>query len=272
MITIQHTTLYYLGLSEARKNNSKQDIMAEFHAEVPFVLLPDGIRAYIGQRQAGHFELLPDETDGSWMEYPSESVLKQLSKENVTELVKYYIAEGYPRCVIGEKTDLDQFDIHNWDHKHYHSIRIHLLQDCVLDTILRERMIDATERFKDKFIAHHNNSIEIDGAELRKQIAMFERLGFLKLVGAVYKRTGTLLNREWFDKNVLPALLDAYPEDLAQNTYKFMKIDDELNDRINNLEFDLTAEDKEKVSIASDLDRILDEMYAVSYRLTRAEL
>lgn len=266
MITLQHTALSIMAMDELGQN----EISGE---KIPWILLPDAIRMYVGSRQASHFEASPDGTDISWMEFPTWEILQHLSKENVKELVKYYVSPKAPKCVIGEQTDIDEFDVKNYWHSNYHEIRTHILQDCCLDKFLREELVDVTGRFEDKFVVRHNRSITLDGAELRKQIASFEEIGFLHLAGKVYKRCRIILNQEWFEENVHKVLLESdYPGELAENTYRFMNIPDEINQRINNQDFDLTDEDKAKVVITDNLERVLDELYAMAYNYTVREL
>lgn len=273
MITKQHTALFVMALYDKTRNNGvSQEFYQIFKKEVPFVLLPDAIRAYVGPRQAGHFERKPDGTDVSWMKYPNASVLKTLTKENVNEKISYYVADGIPKCAIGEETDIGTFDTKNWDNPHFAFLRIHLVQDYILDAVLREELIDHTNRFEDEFIVRHNRTRKMNGAELRAQVAKFEELGFIKLVGAVYEKTGILMNREWFDTYVLEALKEAYPEDLAANTYKYMGISDEVNNRINAYEFDLTEEERDSVYMADNLDDVLDFMYSRAYLATMDQL
>lgn len=268
MITLQHTALYFMALHNKRKSN----IMSEFTSEVPFVLFPDAIRAYIVPRKAGHFELSDDGTKCSWMCYPNEETIKILTKENAGSMIQHYIVPDTPKCIIGERTDIKEFDIRNWGHRHYHSLRVHMLQDCVMDSILRDKMVDVTDRFNDKFVLRHDRRVMINGGVVREQITNFEMLGFIKLVEAVYRTTGVLLNREWYDQYVLSTLLKAYPEDLAVNTYKFMKMSDELNDRINEKCFGLTEGEKASIITTDKPERLMDEMYAEAYQKTWYEL
>ena len=139
------------------------------------------------------------------------------------------------------------------------------------DECLRCRLINPEQRFSDKFSILHNEEI-IMGEELRAQIALFQKLAFIKFVGNVYEKTGVLLNKEWFDKYVLTALNDAYPTELTTNTYAYMDISDELNERINNHMFELTAEEKESLIISDNLERLLDELYAYAIRTTKFEV
>lgn len=273
MITIQHTALYYLALHSARNvrySGNRVAFESEFKHELPFVLLPDGIRAYSGARQMSHFEKTPDGNDVSFMIFPSEETLKKLTKENFKNYVQYKLAANYPSCDIGEESSIEEFDRRNFGHKHYHALRIHMFQDAVLDEILRKELVDVSLRFKNEFTVYHNRSMKINGKELRTQIAEFERLGFIKLAGYVYEATGTLMNREWFETNVYPALCEAYPRDLADSTFKYMRLslNDVTNARITNHEFNLTDEDKALVPMTLDLDTVLNDMYAWAYAET----
>lgn len=275
MISIQHAALYYLALNSARNTCYAADptkLNAEFQKEVPFVVLPDAIRAYSGPRPISHFEKTPDGNGVSYMTFPSEEELKVLSKETFKDVVKFHHAEGYLPCVIGEKTDIREFDRKNFGHKHYHALRVHMFQDAILDEVLREELIDASLRFQDIFTVRHDTSIKIDGTELRRQVAEFERIGFIMLAGIVYERTGTVMNNAWFKSVVEPALYAAYPADLAENTFKYMKLKDETEARITNLQFALTDEDRALVPMAKELDNILMDMYTEAYFYTRREL
>ena len=275
MISIQHVALYYLALHSVRMSCHAADpvkLAEEFQNEVPFVVLPDGIRAYSGPRPISHFEKTPDGNDVSYMTFPSEEVLKTLSKESFASSVEFKHAEGYLPCVIGEKTDIREFDYHNFGHKHYHALRVHMFQDAILDEILREDLIDASLRFQDIYVVRHDPSIKIDGKELRRQVAEFERIGFIMLAGFVYERTGVLMNNDWFNSVVEPALHKAYPEDLANNTFRYMALNEETNARITNLQFAITDEDKALGPMAKNLEKTLKDMYIEAYFYTRREL
>ena len=53
----------------------------------------------------------------------------------------------------------------------------------------------------------------------------------------IYKESGIVINQEWYDKNVKSALYETYSEDLAEGTYKYMKIPEKINEWITNKEF-----------------------------------
>lgn len=260
MITLEHATAYFLSLTEKERTWRYYDVMEEFRKEIPFVLLPDAIRAYVGPRQASHFEVTTDGTDVSWMTFPSAEVLRTLTKENTSSKVKYFVADC-PKCAIGNETSLHKYMEYNAEHPHYKSMFIHFIQDRFLDKLLRE-IVDCSGKSVDSFVVYHKGErIEFDGKELRSQLSKFAQLGFIHLVGMVYQQTGVLLNRNWFDTNVYGSLMKAYPEDLAACTYKYMRISDELDARINMLDFELSEDEKESVFITENLLDTLEYLY-----------
>lgn len=260
-------TKQHIALAVMAAANKKMNVEEYVREEIPFLVLPDAIRAYIPQRKSGHFEISPDGTQQSWMEFPDAEILKRLTKENARERIRYFVATETPKCVIGEETQIDEFERKNFSHRHYHSLRIHMLQDIILDDVLRSMMVDVKRRFVDRFKIRHSGNV-IDGARLRSQVDKFEDFGFITLAGAVYRSTGILLNEDFWEHQVREALLQAYPEDLALNTYRFMKLSEEDNERINNKKFDLSEREKANVYMAEDLTEVLATMYSRAYNAT----
>ena len=264
MITRQHAAITLMA-------HSSKGTIQSFRKEIPWVLLPDGIRAYSGPRQISHFEQLPDGTDTAWIVFPNELTLRNLSKDSFEEKVCCYMPDGYPDCAIGEATDLGMFDVKNYGNRHYHALRMHMVQDIVLDNVLRDRLVEVSGRFRNEFTVRWNHK-KIDGNTLRKQVEIFENLGFIHLAGKVYERTGKVLNNKWFEEYVLEPLRAAYPEDLAQNTFKYMHLSDKDDARITALQFELTEADKEAFFLCDNLQEVLDEMYAEAYYHTAHEM
>lgn len=284
MITKQHVLIAAMAI--AAKARSKEEYQTILRNELPWVLLPDAIRKYIGPRHISHFEKTPNGADTSWIIFPNETTLKLLSSLEITEFVQFYHAKGYPDCAIGEKTSIEKFDELNWTHKHYHAIRSHLLQDVVFDEILRERMIDKTKRFLNCYPLKKEPNQEIDGETLRTQISMFEEYAFLKLTKAFYDRTGFVANRKWFDENVKTALLEAYSTEMAEHTYAYMDISEEQEDIINMYALqeresiripkyeELLEEEKTGIFILKDrqIEELIAEMHYTAYLYTHREL
>lgn len=97
MITIQHllcNLIRYEGNIEA------------FEKELPYCLLPDAIRAYIGFRSYSHFEVNPEGNDVSWYVFPID--IKNLTKEKALMQEKY-LAPTRLESVIGEKSQISKF-------------------------------------------------------------------------------------------------------------------------------------------------------------------
>ena len=226
MITLQHTLVTLLG--HIGSINKKEDAEKILDNEISYVLLPDAIRRYCGQRQYSHFEEHPDNKEKiSWMEYPSD--VKHLSKEVVDSQNKY-LAENIPSCVLGENTHIEVFEEHNrhLNPEYFAGVKKHLTQDVVFDEFIREQ-IDCSRKFEDKFFFKDNC---YDGKGVRSLIADIENQGVYVLAYMLHQTYGITANQEWFDKHVKRVLDREYPEDLAEGTYKYMQIPEEIDKRI----------------------------------------
>lgn len=260
MITLQHTALYAQALWQILDSQGRVDQFDDlFVRDIPWVLLPDAIRAFSGPRQTSHFETLPDRTDNGWMEFPLPQILKGLTKENFATQVNFYLPQdGWRKAVIGEETLMEQFYQHNWSHPFAAQLAAHLLQDRVLDATIRE-MVDCSGRFNDTFAPSHNKEWRLNGQMLRQHIATFESEGFLYLVREIKKSTsgGLVIDKDWVEEYVQTALYLSYPKDLAANTLKFMGVSEEQNDRIHAGDFQL-----QHIPICEDVEGTLALMYA----------
>lgn len=191
------------------------------------LVLSDAIRAYSGPRQYSHFERSEDGKDVSWWAFPSD--LKGLTRESVQESLKEgsHLAEGIRPCVLGEETDLGAFQEHNshLPKEVYAGIEMHLRQDRIFDAFVREQ-IDCTGRYEDTFV---RNGQTMDGKEVRAMIGRMEQYGVYYLAHELYEEKGIVANQEWLETYVKPALETAYPEDLAEKTYSFMKVAEPYN-------------------------------------------
>ena len=220
MITLQHTLVTLLGL----RGNER-----ELDEEIQYVLLPDAIRRYCGPRQYSHFEKSYDGKDTSWLAYPRD--LKTLTKEDVEKLPKHIVSEVKP-CVLGETTSIESFEEHNThlNYRYFAGVKKHLTQDYIFDRFIREK-IDCSRMYEDKFVFEGQ---EYDGKGVRGLIADIENQGLYILAYMAEKSYGIKANQAWFDKHVKERLDEEYSEDLADGTYKYMKIPEVINERITN--------------------------------------
>lgn len=246
MITLQHSLVTLFGL----RGNEE-----EFEKQVPYILIPDAIRRYCGPRPYSHFEETPDGKDISYMHFPIN--LKTLTKENVGN-ERMHLANGYKPCVLGEKTHIEKFEQTNGDlpPTYYAGVKKHLTQDVIFDDFVREDIgLDCSRRFESMYSPEETTGKNVgvftfsrrvkdpdgqirtveetlDGNGVRKLIADIETQGLYILAYMLHKSYGITANQEWFDKHVKKILDEKYSQDLADGTYQYMKIPEEVNRRI----------------------------------------
>lgn len=271
MTTIEHAIVTMVAMLE--KNEDHETVNRKFKEMIPWILLPDAIRAYSGPRVMSHFERSPKTTSASWMKFPTAEVLKTLSKENFAEMVEFKAQEGYPSCVIGEDTALNVFDNFNQSHPFYRELRAHLRQDMVLDRVLRDSMIDATDRFEDKFVTRNGlKGKVIGGKTLRKEIATFAQMSYVEAAISVHQAYGIIMDNNWFEENVYPALCEVYSQDLADRTFKYMSLTEEMEERIRT-HHHASYEEYYKLNIAGDqFFKLAWKIYEEAIKNTHEEL
>lgn len=224
MLSIQHV------LCGALAYETEQD----FKDHLGALVLPDAIRAYTGNRQLSHFEQSPDCQDVSWLQYPSD----MKSMQGMT--VQGYLVPNIPPCVLGERSDLKAFHDHNQhlDKTMYDGIEMHLRQDIAFDNYLRDE-VDCNGKYVDCFM---RDNVEMDGKELREWIGRMEQQGFYLLAQQLYEKKGITANQAWLEQEVKPVLEEQYPQDLADKTFSFMKIDPKYDTYITNHDWSHTYE------------------------------
>lgn len=126
-----------------------------------------------------------------------------------------------PKCVIDEMSHPEVFAEVNpaWAETAYAT---HLYQDCAWDKWIRE-MVNISERFDDKF-SYYKNRREVDGATFRQELGPLDNVFFQKIAKQIYAEFGVLLNEDWFEKHVYANFLREYDKELADNTWKYIKL------------------------------------------------
>ncbi len=254
MITIQHSLVTLFGLRGDEE---------EFEKQIPYVLAPDAIRRYCGPRPYSHFEETPDGRDVSYMHFPRS--LKSVTKESIKN-ERMRLADGYKPCVLGEKTHIEVFERVNGDLPpvYYAGVKKHLTQDVIFDEFVRERIgLDTSRRYESMYSPEKTTGKNvgiftfkkpiktqegryifdskgkkltktetIDGEGVRKLIADFENQGVYILAYMIYKAYGITANQSWLDEHVKKPLDRTYSKDLADGTYQYMKIPEDINKKI----------------------------------------
>lgn len=219
MLTLQHSLVTLLSV---------EGNIQKFRDEIAYVLLPDAIRRYTGARQLSHFECNPSNGITSWLRYPLN--LKELSKENINEYIDSCLSPNITPCCIGETTQIEEFFRHN---KHlpilyYLSVQKHLIQDFIYDDFIRS-IINTSDKYDGIFYFKGN---KLDSTEVRKVITDIEEDGFAILARIIYEKYKICVNQDWFRDNVYEVLLKVYSKDLADGTYNYMKIREDINNAI----------------------------------------
>lgn len=225
MTTVEHIIITYLGLMESSDNPEK-----EFYEEIPYTLLPDSLRYYLGKRQPTHFEKT-DAGDSSWYEFPSK--LKDLDKEKALEQ-SMYISENIKEAALGEYIDIEKYkEKNNLPIIIHENILKHFEEDTCHDKFIRS-IIDTKDKDKD---IYYFEGKEYSGKEIRKIIADISTYGQYVLAAYAWFNYNITINQEWYDKYAKKAIYDAYPQDMAENTCKYFTIREDINEYITNHDF-----------------------------------
>ena len=217
MLSIQHIMCLY------EKNVQASNRL------VAATVYPDAIRAYTGARQYSHFERTYDDSDVSYMRFSSDMTLTQ-DEIKARLLTKCHLAKNLKACAIGEDTDIEVFYKHNarLEYVMKAGIGYHLQQDVVFDEFIRTE-IDCSKKYDDIFVF---NNKTMNGKELRALITDIEQQGIYVMAYRLYKRYGVTVSQDWLALNIMPVLAEEYCRDLADKTFSYMKIRDDINELI----------------------------------------
>lgn len=219
MITIQHTLCMLIDA------NGDVD---KFKKKIAYALLPDAIRMYTKYRQYSHFELGLNH-DISWIKFPMN--IKNINHNILNASECHLVAsECIPKCVIGEPTIFEKFVETNkyLPNLYYDGVAKHLIQDIIFDNFVR-KVFNCSKMYEDTFVV---NGKSYNGKDFRDIIAKMEQQLFYFMSWFIRDEYGITSDQEWFDINVYPVLKLMYSEEMANNTYKYMKIDPQINEWI----------------------------------------
>jgi len=215
MITLQHALVTLLAFDGN---------IEKFEKQISYILFPDAIRKYTGNRSCSHFEQDIDGKDVSWIKFPTE--IKELDKIKTKKLEKYK-SKNLSKGVLCGKNDIEMFEKTNLhlNKNQFYGIKKHLIQDDIFDDFIREQ-IDTTGNEKGLFKFKQQ---ELTGKEVRDLILDIENYGVYLLASIIYIKYGITTDQKWFDTHVRDILKEEYPEELAESTYAYMKIPKKYN-------------------------------------------
>ena len=239
MLSIQHMML---GVLEGELNNSM------YMASIVF---PDAIRAYSGKRELSHFERNSDGSEVSYWSFPTD--IKSCTKESVEDSIAKsgYLAKGIIPASIGELSDVETFIEHNkhLQHDMYLGCLSHMIQDVLFDDFIRE-IIDCSQKYNDIFVF---DGVKYNGKSIRLLIGEIEQQGIYILAHELYNKYGIVANQTWLEENIKPILDKEYSEELSEKTFKFMKIDENVNELITNKDWSHLNDGKISYEVYMDL-------------------
>lgn len=230
MLTVQHSLVTLLAVDGN---------IEYFKRLIPYVLLPDAIRMYTGNRECSHFELNSDGSDTSWIEFPTD--LKNVNKDNI----KMHLADNIIKCAIGEKSHTAEFNRRSEHLKPTYmiGIKMHLWQDKKYDEFIR-KYIDCSDKYNGNF---YFKGKKYDSTSVRELITNIENDGVAILAKLVYDLYGLEADQRFFDATVKPQLYRVYKKELADNTYKYMKVREDICQAISSKQWN-------KIKYTSNID------------------
>lgn len=222
MLTMNHTAVYFLKTLRAFEKKTEERNLVVTKAEkyidenVTLLILPDAIRMY-GPRQQFHFTEHPFTHEVSSVKFNTTPD----SLKGIKDAFEADLKANIPKCVIDEMSHPEVFaGINpNWAETAYST---HLYQDCAWDKWIRE-MVNISGRFNDKF-SYYKNERKVDGATFRQELSSLDNVFFQKIAKQIYAEFSVLLNEDWFEKHVYANFLRDYDKELAENTWKYIKL------------------------------------------------
>lgn len=200
---------------------------------IPYLILPDAIRCFSfgtkedipNTRVITHFEKHPITGNASGMKFPTPKELKKVDDEFCKKSIQA-LELNYNQVAIGDKTSLEAF----WDcnysmpKKEYTLILSHLIQDSIYDDYIRKSIDCTNGRTKQEF---YFNGTTYDPTAVRKLIGEIEEQEFQYLCKMFKEQTGIEVTAQWFEKEIKPIIFEAYPEKMAETTWKYIKFQEE---------------------------------------------
>ena len=219
MLSIQHVMCLVLYKSSYIRKNKL----------VAACLYPDAVRAYTGRREYSHFEMNEERTDVSYMSFPSDLHEKKVEMKKRIYCTGH-LANRISDYALGGDTDFQSFQEHNahLEKTVKQGIGCHLIQDILYDKFIREN-IDCSRKQEDLYVFDQK---EMNGKELRELVEEISQYGIYLLAYLLYQQYLIVADQKWLEYHIKPILYDQYPSDLAEKTFSYMKINPEINQKI----------------------------------------
>lgn len=268
METVQHVGLYaWALLNEFKTPRGVQKFSEVFSRNIPWVLFLDASESMGEAHKASHFEQFSNGV--AYMQVPSPESVKESEKLNIP----CYIPEGVVSTKVREKIDMDSFWRKNRSHPYRRELGIHLLQDDIINQILKKYIVNTSQAYRDLYYPYTGSAKYMDGKTLQRYIDLWKKKGTLYLVGKILEQTEILMDNNWLEENVLPALQYTFSPSLAEELWRKIRFSEFENSRIKKggMAFLPTKEECQELETLCDKDFFLgtlDKMYGDAFSAT----
>lgn len=201
----------------------------------------DSMRCWSKAREYSHFTVNPQTGAVSWCMFPLMPI-KEWTKEIVEKMPK--ISYGKPgSAIVDEATIPEEMWKHNERTPQNELLFLHLVQDCVYDRFVRS-VIDTSRRYEDVYVF---DGQELSGAQVRGQglerwtkgiLSELDDQFFVRLSKRFFQYTGVRTDKDWIQNVMCRAIHEAYSDELAEATVKFVSLSDKANELIAEGRFD----------------------------------
>lgn len=261
MLTVLlHIAISFIAYS--RKNRTVWPEEDKMNNAVGWILLPDAMSGLLNAK-VSHCR------SGSWVEFPSGVVLKQLTKKVAKQILSYKIAKGGSGG-FGDIL-LDEFEKKNYAHQNFHDLKSHIMRDKFLEDFFLEKIIEKQQ--SNSYILRRNRRIIMTETDFFKELQEFQNAWFLYLVGKINKNYYILLNQKWFEDNVYRTIEDSYyPPSMMTNVKKMLTIPASVEEKINAEDFCMDEYDSLFDMSVPELMEVFDDLTYHLLIITEQEL
>ena len=219
--------LYIMALAEA----NHEEFHTRLSKSLKWLLEPLAVRLLTGVE----FFHKTTTKRTSWINYPTEEVLKLLDSES-KEILSYHIEPGNPTNEI----DMKEFEVRNYSHPAFKELKMAMIVENIMDKA-------------------------IEKLGMRNDPNTFERLAFIYLAKQIQHKNAINLNARWW-KNIELPIREAYSEEVFKKLWEILSLTKEEDQRISDGNFSFTARELRFAGHTSEeLERTLDEAYARAY-------
>ena len=208
------------------------------------VTTPDSMRCWSGNRGYSHFTVNPTTKQVSGMVMPTAGT--EVWSEDLVKSAKKFDAGKPGSAVVDEATILEAFwDFNGFTFQNF-LFYLHLIQDKCYDRFIRayidfSRKYDENPMFLFNGKAYTADDLRGKGMAKWNDDGLLNQLDaqfYVRVAKRYFEKTGIKMNRKWIEEVMKPSFFEAYSQELAEKTIKFISIHDKAEEVITSGCFD----------------------------------